>query len=922
MLGHCSMRPETMAISDIAARPLDLSVEAILEGIGEGFFALGLDWRFTAFNRAAEEIFGLSRSEVIGRLLWEVSPRVVGTEFERRYRIVMSERARQEFETYAILRPDRFHEVRAFPLGEGIGVSFRDATNRRRMLDALHEREAELARVQRIAGVGGLEADLTGELRTRRSPEYLQLHGLPPNTAEESLEDWVKRIHPEDRGRAEKYFLDALAGVETSYRQEYRIIRPNDGETRWVRAVAEIERDAQGRAQKLVGVHFDITEIKEAERHARESEERLREIANALPLLISYVDKEAIFRFANKPYEAWFGRPLREIIGKRIIEVMGVEMYEARRPYVERALAGESVTYEAAFPRTEGEAITEIVHVPHRDETGDVLGVYSLVQDITDRKRAERALAESEERFRSIANSAPVPIWVTKLGGKRSFVNAAYQDFLGLPLEEAMNYDWRRALHPDDIDRILSEQREKEAALKPFVLEARYRRADGAYRWLRSESQPRWGPAGEHIGFIGVAHDITIWKDAEQKLAEINETLERSVQQRTEELSAAEERLRHAQKMEAVGQLTGGIAHDFNNLLTGIIGALDLMKRRIADRRFDDLERFMAAASASANRAASLTHRLLAFARRQSLDPRPVDVNHLLLSIEELLRRTLGEQTHVTIAPFEGLWSTLVDANQLESAILNLAINARDAMPDGGELTIATANATRIAASETLEEAAVAGDYVMVSVADTGLGMSQDVMARAFDPFFTTKPIGQGTGLGLSMIYGFVIQSGGHIRINSEVGRGTTVLLYFPRNNAVAAAGEAGASAAETPAGHGEVVLIVEDEPAVRMLVGEALAELGYRALEAPDAEAALKILTSPSPVDLLVTDVGLPGMNGRELAERGRALRPRLKILLMTGYAEKAALRSEFLHDGMRLLAKPFTTHDLSRQVGEILRS
>ncbi len=276
----------------------------------------------------------------------------------------------------------------------------------------------------------------------------------------------------------------------------------------------------------------------------------------------------------------------------------------------------------------------------------------------------------------------------------------------------------------------------------------------------------------------------------------------------------------------------------------------------------------------------------------------------------------------MTIAPFDGLWPTLVDANQLENALLNLAINARDAMPEGGELRLATANVTGIGAGDAPEETEATGEYVMVSVSDTGTGMPPEVLARAFDPFFTTKPIGQGTGLGLSMIYGFVIQSGGHIRIKSEVGRGTTVCLYFPRSEEAALLGEATTSAAEASAGRGEVVLVVEDEPAVRMLVAEALGELGYRTLEAADAAAALSILSAAGPVDLLVTDVGLPGMNGRDLAERGRALRPGLKIILMTGYAEKAGLRSEFLRNDMRLIAKPFTTNELSKQVQDILRS
>jgi PAS domain S-box-containing protein len=910
-----------MAAAFISSDALDLSVDAILEGIGEGFFALSADWRFIAFNRAAEEMFALSRRDVIGRRIWDVSPGIIGTEFERRYRSVMSERTRQEFESHTLLRPGQFHEIRAFPLGDGIGVSFRDATHRRRAIEALKEREAELARVQTIAGVGGLEVELIDGYRSRRSPEYLRLHGLPPNAVYESRAEWLQRVYPQDRPWVEKHFLEAVAGAETSYRAEYRIIRPIDGETRWVRVVAEIERGADGRALKLVGVHLDVTETKEAERQARESGERLRAIADSLPLLISYVDKNQIFRFVNKPYEAWFQRPLSEIVGKKLIDVMGPAMYEPRRPFVERALAGERMTYELDFPRLGEEVITEIVHVPHRDEAGNVIGIYSLVQDITGRKRAERALAESEERFRSIANSAPVPMWVSRRRGKRAFVNRAYQDFLALPLQEAMDFDWRKAIHPDDLARIIKEQRAGESSLQPFGLEARYRRGDGVWRWLRSQSQPRWGPSGEHLGFIGVAYDITIWKDAEQKLAEINEMLEKSVKDRTAELRAAEERLRHALKMEAMGQLTGGIAHDFNNLLTGIIGALDLIKRRIAAGRLDDLDRFMEAASASASRAAALTHRLLAFARRQSLDPKAVDVNQLLSSIEELLRRTLGEQTRVTIAPFHGLWPTLVDANQLENALLNLAINARDAMPDGGELNLATANVESIEAGDAPGDAEVSGHYVMVCVSDSGVGMTPDVLARVFDPFFTTKPIGQGTGLGLSMIYGFVIQSGGHIRIKSEVERGTTVKLFFPRTE-TQAPDAAAKDRAAAPLGRGEIVLVVEDEPAVRMLVSEALTDSGYWAIEAGEADAALEILKSPSPIDLMVADVGLPGMNGRRLAEIGRNMRPGLKILLMTGYAEKAALRSEFLQHKMRLIAKPFTPDELSKQVQEILRS
>ncbi len=514
-------------------------MEAILEGIGEGFLALGADWRITAFNAAAEEIFNLPRGAVIGRLLWDVSPHLVGSEFERRYRLVMTERTRQAFETHSVLRPDRYHEVRAFPLGDGVGVSFRDASERRKVDQALREREAELARVQRIGGVGGVEVDLRDGFRTRRSPEYLHLHGLPASAVSESHEQWVQRVHPDDRRRVEKFFLDAIAGPETHYKAEYRIVRPSDGAVRWISVAAEIERDPHGRALRLVGAHFDITERKEAERAARESEERLRAIADALPLLISYVDAEQRFRFANKPYEQWFDRPLSEIVGRKLSEVMDAATYEARRPYVERALAGESQSYEVELQRAAGTLVTEVVHVPHRD-SGGVVGFYAVVRDVTDRKTAERALAESEERFRSIANSAPVPIWVSRLDGRRAFVNDAYVNFLNVSMQQALDFDWRKALHADDLPRILNEQRAGEASRRPFALEARYRRGDGEWRWLRSESQPRWGPAGEHIGFIGVAYDITTSKTAEHNLTQLNETLERRIDERTAQLAATQ----------------------------------------------------------------------------------------------------------------------------------------------------------------------------------------------------------------------------------------------------------------------------------------------------------------------------------------------------------------------------------------------
>ncbi|MCJ2034172.1 PAS domain S-box protein [Methylobacterium sp. J-068] len=382
-----------------------------------------------------------------------------------------------------------------------------------------------------------------------------------------------------------------------------------------------------------------------------------------------------------------------------------------------------------------------------------------------------------------------------------------------------------------------------------------------------------------------------------------------------------EDALRQAQKMEAVGQLTGGLAHDFNNLLTGISGSLELLQTRMAQGRLTDLDRYINAAQGAAKRAAALTHRLLAFSRRQTLDPKPTNVNGLVAGMEELVRRTVGPAITIEVVGAAGLWPALVDPNQLENALLNLCINARDAMPEGGRITIETANKwldTRAARERDLEP----GQFLSLCVTDTGTGMAPEVIARAFDPFFTTKPIGEGTGLGLSMIYGFARQSGGQVRIYSEVGQGTTVCLYLPRHYGPAEERDAQADLAHAPrAEQGQTVLIVDDEPTVRMLVTEVLEDLGYTAIEAADGAGGLKVLESDVRLDLLVTDVGLPGgMNGRQMADAGRVARPGLKVLFITGYAENAVLGNGYLEPGMQVLTKPFVMEALAGRIRELI--
>ena len=483
-------------------------------------------------------------------------------------------------------------------------------------------------------------------------------------------------------------------------------------------------------------------------------------------------------------------------------------------------------------------------------------------------------------------------------------------------------------MHPEDRNGLIAAIDKAIARGGAYAHQYRVRRADGRYYWIEANGRVDLAEDGTPLRFPGVLIDVEERRSVEAErdranaaLRALNDTLEQRVSERTTELMQAEEKLRQSQKMEAVGQLTGGLAHDFNNLLAGISGALDLMSARIAQGRWNDLDKYIVTAQGAAKRAAALTHRLLAFSRRQTLDPRPTDVNGLIQGMTELIQRTVGPGIVVDTLATRDLWPTLVDASQLENALLNLCLNARDAMPGGGRIVIETANRWLDHESAGALDMP-GGQYLALCVTDNGTGMTADVMAKAFDPFFTTKPIGQGTGLGLSMIYGFAKQSGGQVRLHSEVGQGTTISLYLPRYY-----GDAGEDEDDTgplPAAFadaGETILIVDDEPTVRLLLTEVLGDLGYTLIEAADSLSGLKVLQSDVHIDLLITDVGLPGgMNGRQMADAGRETRPELKTLFITGYAENAAVGNTQLGPRMQVLTKPFAIDALSARVRELL--
>ncbi|MCL6741844.1 PAS domain S-box protein [Sphingomonas sp. RB56-2] len=624
-------------------------------------------------------------------------------------------------------------------------------------------------------------------------------------------------------------------------------------------------------------------------------------VADALPIMIAFIGRDERYSFVNRALADWFERPRKDILGRRMSDMLGEEDYRARKPLFDAALAGERQFFAADFHHpTRGLLAVQADYVPQRDAEGNVIGMIILVQDITEQRAAERALKESEARFRRIANSAPAMMWVTHLDRTRDFVNDAYAEFAGMSREEARVLDWRERIHPDDQARLVAESVAGEASGKPFTLEARYRRHDGEWRWLRSVSQPRFGPDGELSGFIGAASDISEAKAAETEL-------QRQVADRTAELVEAQDQLRQAQKMEALGQLTGGIAHDFNNLLTVVVGGLDLIAKQVTDER---LNRYATNALAAAERGARLTAQLLAFSRVQRLEVKPTYVAPLIEEMRPLLRNVLGPGIEKVFDLDPHLTPVLADPTQLEVAVLNLAINARDAMPDGGTLTLSTRK-LRIGDDAELEP----GTYVELSIADTGSGMDADTLARAFEPFFTTKEVGKGTGLGLSMVYGMARQSGGAVKIDSTPGIGTTVRLFFrraDRDAEVPASG--GRTGDELRRGRGQAtVLVIDDDEEVRHFITASLEEYGHDVIEAADGVDGIERFGSSRP-DLVIIDYVMPGLSGAEVAAHIIATNPDQAILFVSGYSETDEIRKAA--PNANVLFKPFRAAALEEAV------
>ncbi len=662
-----------------------------------------------------------------------------------------------------------------------------------------------------------------------------------------------------------------------------------------------------------------------AELELASSQERYRFLFNAMDegfCIIEFFDgphgplSDYIHIEANPAYAFHAGIP--NVVGQTLRQMVPEEADGWVEFYGKVLRTGEPIRFERELVATG----RYLALTAFRIEPASRNQVAVLFQDITERKRAEEALRQLNETLeaRIIEAVTERKVLSDVVNGTNAFIHVIDPEYRWLAINASAEREFERLFgvtprvgdnmlellkHRPDSQEVIRGFWERALAGEEFVEITSFGDSADDTRHYEIRYSNLRNVDGKQIGAYLFAYDVS-------------ERLQEQAR-----LSQAEEALRQSQKMEAVGQLTGGIAHDFNNLLTGITGSLELLKARLSQGRYNEIDRYVAAARDASKRAASLTHRLLAFSRRQTLDPKPVDINRLVIGMEELIRRSVGPHITVEVVTAVGLWSTFIDAPQLENALLNLCINARDAMPGGGRITIETAN------KWIDERACVArdmppGQYLSLCVTDTGTGMAPEVINRAFDPFFTTKPLGQGTGLGLSMVYGFVRQSGGQVRIYSEKDQGTTMCLYLPRHylGAPQELFDPELEPAENIRTEStQTIMIVDDEPTIRMLVSEVIEDHGYRSVEAAEGATALEMLSTDMRVDLLVTDVGLPGgMNGRQLADAARILRPDLKVMFITGYAENAIIGNGHLEPGMWVLTKPFTMEAFASRIHEMI--
>ena len=853
------------------------------------------DGRFVVVNKAFERMFGFSAERVIGQTADIIldPQHVVQMAAHDRFVIEMGE-TRSEERSQRLQHGGVLHNiVTKFPVKdengnvELVGTIMTDISGLKRIEEALRESEARLRAI------------------IDSSPMPISLKDLNHNfvSVNKSFENAIGVRASDVLGRTASVYMQE-DHFEAVTAQEKRVL--DSGETCSEERVARLSngrlvqnivtkfpiRNADGEVALVGTIMTDITKRKAAEAALRNSEAQLRLIIDSLPIGIGYFSTDERYVLANKTSAEWFGTTPTALVGKRI-ETVQEDTYPSFRHWVEETLAGNEISFEASATYPDGVTRdVQITHVPEIGPDGDVRGFFGMAQDITERKQAERERRDAEERFRAVIDNSPTAIVLKDSNDRYLLVNKTFREWLALPDDEIILGKSTYDFFPEETaNQIVAHDALVKVGRTPEVRERESTFPDGVTRRTWVHKFPIFGPDGECTAIGTVNVDVTEQRGLQAQLSQ-------------------------AQKMEAIGKLTGGIAHDFNNLLGVIIGNLDFLAEELPDKH--DLMALVERAMRAALNGARLTRQLLAFSRNQPLLPLPVDLNEQICKLKPMLQSALGEIVDIRTDLESTPQKTKVDTAQLESVLLNLALNARDAMSDGGDLVIRTRRVYLDEGYIAAKADLTAGDYVMLSVQDTGTGMSQDILAQVFDPFFTTKEVGEGSGLGLSMVFGFTKQSGGHVEIESEVGRGTTVKLFLPY---LAEDIETAAPVAQdAPKAQGECVLVVEDDPGLLKLAVSLLRSLDYTVCEAANGQEALKVLEAEPAVDLVLSDVVMPGgLSGLALTARLKATHPETKVLLMSGYTEDSL---EAADPGAPMLRKPFRKAQLATMLRQVLDS
>ncbi|WP_244479314.1 PAS domain S-box protein [Rhizobium sp. Leaf384] len=879
--------------------------------IDYAILAMDLEGKITHWNEGARRMFGWSDAEVTGHrwdLILTHQDQAAGAAREAMRAALVSGTAHHE----------RWHRRKSGELfwanGEisrivdegGATVGFvkvlRDRTKEHHTAQALRDAEARLRRAQEAGGVGVFSLDLITNVLSP-TPEFCKIYGLP-EVGDVSIEQIEALVVPDDRNTASNRESRKLGASPLDV--EYRIRRADTGQKRYIARKGEFETDPNGIPIRFVGVVQDVTDRRRAQKELRDSHARFQALTQALPNHVWTAGSDGQLDWFNDRVYAFSGLKQDDLMGSGWTQMVHPDdLPTAAAKWLKAVAAG--TTYEAEFRliAADGTPRWHIARaVPTKDEDGAVVRWIGTNTDIEEQRETqaklealnktleERVAERTADRDRMWRLSTDIML-VADFEATITAVNPAWRTVFRWDEEELVGRSFMDLIHPDDLAATLAEVGKLSDGVTTFSFENRYRTKSGTYRTIS------WTAVPDDAFIHAVGRDVT--QEREASLA----------------LRKTELALQQAQKMEAIGNLTGGVAHDFNNLLQVVAGNLQLLARDIAGN--EKAEKRVTNALAGVERGAKLAAQLLAFGRRQALDPKVVNAGRLVRNMDEMLRRTIGEGIEVETVVAAGLWNTLIDPMQTENALLNLAINARDAMDGFGKLTIEVGNAVLDDVYARRNTDVVAGDYVVLSVTDTGAGMTPDIIEKVFEPFFTTKPEGKGTGLGLSMVYGFVKQTGGHVRIYSEIGLGTTIRIYLPRSQDDE---EVTSIQNDGPAEGGyETILVAEDDEGVRATVVETLQGLGYRVLTAPDAGAAMSIIESGVPIDLLFTDVVMPGqLKSTDLARRAKERLPNIGVLFTSGYTENSIVHGGRLDAGVQLLSKPYAREALARKVRQVL--